>query len=350
MFGSLSNVSVLVTGGAGFIGSHLVTALVNRGAKVLNFDALTYASAGASLPFRDASQYRFVRGDIGDQESVRGLLRSCAPTLVVNLAAETHVDRSIDNAQPFIYSNVVALSTLLQECLEYWRRQKPARFRFVQMSTDEVFGSIEQGEFTEESRFAPNSPYSATKASGDHLVAAFGATYGMPTMIVRSTNAYGPRQYPEKFIPHMIYSALRNAPMPLYGDGSHVRDWLFVEDLVEGIVLALERGRVGEAYNFAGRNERQNRAVLELLCQLLDRLSPTNSPHSRLIQLVRDRPGHDRRYAVSDAKARKELGWQATMPFDKGLAITVKWYLENFGWSEEILAAGYKPIRIGLAG
>jgi dTDP-glucose 4,6-dehydratase len=341
---------VLVAGGAGFIGSHTVTSLLNRGAHILNLDALTYASAAGAGRYYASNCYQFVHGDIGDRNTVLGLLRSFNPDIVLNLAAETHVDRSIDDAQPFVYANVVALTSLLQACVQYWRETKPARFRFVQMSTDEVFGSVEVGEFTEESRLAPNSPYAATKASGDHLVAAFHATYNLPTMTLRSTNAYGPRQYPEKFIPHMISAALRRIPMPLYGDGSNVRDWLYVEDLAEGITLALEKGRVAETYNFAAKNERKNREVLELLCERLDGLLPLNAPHARLIQLVPDRPGHDKRYAVSPEKATRELGWCSRTTFETGLALTVKWYLANSDWNDRILAAGFSPGRIELPG
>lgn len=349
MLGTIENTTILLTGGAGFIGSHTIKALLARGARVVNLDALTYASGGEEARLEGSSKgYHFTHGDIGDRALVSKLLETHKPYVVLNLAAETHVDRSIEDGQAFVNTNVVALNSLLQACLHYWRASKPERFCFVQMSTDEVFGSIAVGMFTEESVFAPNSPYAATKAAGDHLVRAFNSTYDFPIMTVRSTNAYGPRQYPEKLIPHMINTALRGIAMPIYGDGTNVRDWLYVEDLADGIVLALEKGRIAEAYNFSGNNERENLEVIHILCKHLDRLSPRGSPHSRLIKFVADRPGHDHRYAVSSLKAQRELGWTPKTPFEDGLGQTVAWYCRNADWIERILSDGYSLRRRGL--
>ena len=348
MLRTIKDATILITGGAGFIGSHTIDVLLARGARVVNLDALTYASGGEQNRFQDLSNsYHFVHGDIGDKPLVSKLLETFRPDVVLNLAAETHVDRSIDDAQAFVITNIVSLNSLLQNCAHYWRSVKNSRFRFIQMSTDEVFGSIAIGEFTEESMFAPNSPYAATKAAGDHLVRAFNSTYDLPTMTIRSTNAYGPRQYPEKFIPHMIGTATRGLAMPLYGDGTNIRDWLYVKDLAEGIVLALENGRVGEAYNFSGRNERRNLEVIRLLCKQLDRLAPDGSPHHRLVKFVADRPGHDERYAVSSLKAERDLGWNPKTKFEDGLKETVSWYFENADWNERILSSGYALRRLG---
>lgn len=348
MLGTVKDRTILITGGAGFIGSHTIETLLARGARVVNLDALTYASGGEETQFQDQSDsYHFIHGEIGDKLLVSKLLERFRPEVVLNLAAETHVDRSIDDGQAFVNTNVVSLNALLQTCLRYWKNSKPDRFCFVQMSTDEVFGSIAVGLFTEESVFAPNSPYAATKAAGDHLVRAFNSTYDLPTMTVRSTNAYGPRQYPEKFIPHMISTATRGLAMPVYGDGTNIRDWLYVKDLSGGIVLALEKGRVAEAYNFSGQNERTNLQVIDGLCEQLDEMSPVGAPHNRLIKFVADRPGHDTRYAVSSLKALRELGWMPKTKFDEGLRETAGWYLGNAAWNEKILSGGYALQRLG---
>ena len=347
---TIENATILVTGGAGFIGSHTVELLLERGARVINLDALTYVSAHAGRsPASSAANYHFVRGDIGDTSLVSNLFERFRPEVVLNLAAETHVDRSIDDGQLFVNTNIVGLNLLLLASMKYWKRAKPDSFCFVQMSTDEVFGSIKTGVATEESVFAPNSPYAATKAAGDHLVRAFNSTYDLPTMTVRSTNAYGPRQYPEKFIPHMISTGRRGLDMPVYGDGTNVRDWLFVKDLADGIVLALEKGRMREAYNFSAQDEHTNLDVVRRVCHHLDRLCPPAAPHGRLIKFVADRPGHDVRYALSSTKARQELGWEPKTGFEAGLAETAEWYFQNADWTERILSTGYSLRRLGLS-
>ncbi len=272
----------------------------------------------------------------------------------MNLAAESHVDRSIDGPSDFIQTNILGTFTLLQEALRYWRgldRQSQNAFRFHHVSTDEVFGSLgEAGLFDEGTAYAPNSPYAASKASSDHLVRAWHATYGLPTLITNCSNNYGPYQFPEKLIPHMIIKALGHEPLPVYGDGQNVRDWLYVEDHAAALTLVLEAGRIGETYNIGGRNERTNLDVVRTICDLLDHKAPSaKGSHHRLISFVRDRPGHDRRYAIDASKLEAELGWRATETFETGLARTVAWYLENRTWWQAILERGYKVQRIGLS-
>ena len=347
---------MLVTGGAGFIGGNFVLDLVRAGGhKVVNLDALTYAgNLDTVAPILEDPNHVFVRGSIGDRPLVDRLLVGYRPQAVVNFAAQTHVDRSIDAPKPFIEANVVATQELLEAVLGYWNGLAGARrqeFRFLHVSTDEVYGALGPvGCFTEESPYAPNSPYAASKASSDHLVRAYHHTYGLPVLTTNCSNNYGPYQFPEKLIPLIIYSALRGEPLPVYGDGQHVRDWLYVKDHCRAISAVLKRGRVGEVYNVGGHNERTNLEVVRIICGLLDELVPDSPfvPHKSLITFVADRPGHDRRYAIDAGKIERELGWTPRETLETGLEKTVRWYLENRAWCEGVLSGSYKGERLGL--
>ena len=348
--------AVFVTGGAGFIGSAVVRhQLDHTGAFVVNLDKLTYASNLFSIPQAAGhSRYAFAEVDICNGQQLRTLFDRYRPAAVMNLAAESHVDRSIDGPGEFIQTNIVGTFTLLQETLRYWRTSAPARreaFRFLHVSTDEVYGSLgADGLFTEASAYAPNSPYSASKASSDHLVRAWCETYGLPTLVTNCSNNYGPYHFPEKLIPHIIIKGLFGEPLPVYGDGQNVRDWLYVDDHAKALALVLERGRVGDTYNIGGRNERKNIVVVQTICDLLDRMRPLGSGESRrqLITFVADRPGHDRRYAIDATKLECELGWRAEQSFETGLQKTVAWYLDHAPWWRAILDRGYQSARIGL--
>jgi dTDP-glucose 4,6-dehydratase len=349
--------AIFVTGGAGFIGSAVVRHLLDHTeARVLNIDKLTYAANLASIPQAHTHpRYSFARTDIGNGPELRTLFERHRPDAVINLAAESHVDRSIDAPAEFINTNVVGTFTLLQEALRYWHGLDAARrsgFRLLHVSTDEVFGALgATGAFTEASAYAPNSPYAASKASSDHLVRAWHATYGLPVIVTNCSNNYGPCQYPEKLIPHVIIRALAGEALPVYGDGMNVRDWLFVEDHADALALVLARGRIGETYNVGGRCERTNIDVVQMICDLLDRLEPApGGARHRLISFVADRPGHDRRYAIDPTKIETELGWRARETFATGLEKTVRWFLDNRTWWRAILARGYKAERIGTGG
>lgn len=345
-----------VTGGAGFIGSAVVRHLLDETeAYVINIDKLTYAACLDSIPQADDhSRYRFAHADICDGSALRQLFDQYQPRYVMNLAAESHVDRSIDGPGEFIQTNVVGTFTLLQEALRYWRGLDGAAqtaFRFHHISTDEVYGSLgPEGLFIESSAYAPNSPYSASKASSDHLVRAWHETYGLPTLITNCSNNYGPYHFPEKLIPHMIIRGLAGEPLPVYGDGQNIRDWLYVEDHAKALTLVLEHGRIGETYNVGGRSERTNLHVVKTICDLLDRTAPlVQGSHHSLITYVEDRPGHDRRYAIDASKLENDLGWRAEQTFETGITKTVQWYLNNREWWEAILKRGYKAQRAGLA-
>ncbi|HEY1736830.1 MAG TPA: dTDP-glucose 4,6-dehydratase [Methylovirgula sp.] len=348
---------ILVTGGAGFIGSAVTRRIIQHTAdRVLVFDKLTYAGNLDSLAHvaQDA-RYTFRKGDICDASAVKAALTDFEPDIVMHLAAESHVDRSIDGPDAFIQTNVVGTFVLLHAALAYWRGLPPAKrehFRFHHISTDEVFGSLgETGLFCEDSRYAPNSPYAASKASSDHLVRAWHHTYGLPTVITNCSNNYGPYHFPEKLIPLMIINALEGEQLPVYGRGENIRDWLFVEDHAEALLIAATQGAPGATYNIGANNERRNIDIVEAICDLLDDLVPNSaqSPRRQLINFVSDRPGHDLRYAIDASRIAAELGWQPRHDFEKGLRKTVEWYLENRDWWEAIRSGTYRGERLGLA-
>jgi dTDP-glucose 4,6-dehydratase len=328
---------LLVTGGAGFIGSNFVLATVAQaGEPVVNLDKLTYAGSLRNLDaLRGDARHSFVQGDIADRALLRKLLEHHRPRAIVHLAAESHVDRSIEGPAQFVQTNVVGTFCLLEEARAYWMQlaaPERAAFRFLHVSTDEVYGSLGPGDpaFTEETPYAPNSPYSASKASADHLVRAYHHTYGLPTLITNCSNNYGPHQFPEKLIPLMIHHALAGKPLPVYGDGLNVRDWLYVEDHCSALREVLARGRPGAVYNVGGGAEMKNIDLVKMLCALLDDAKPrTGGSYASLITFVKDRPGHDRRYAIDAGKIRRELGWRAQESFESGLRKTVRWYLDR---------------------
>jgi dTDP-glucose 4,6-dehydratase len=347
--------TIFVTGGAGFIGSAVVRHLLeDTGANVVNIDKLTYAANLASIPQGPGHpRYAFAKVDICNGAALRALFDRHQPDFVMNLAAESHVDRSIDGPGEFIQTNIVGTFVLLQEALRYWRNLAPPRrdgFRLLHISTDEVYGTLgPEGLFTETTPYAPNSPYSASKASSDHLVRAWHETYGLPALVTNCSNNYGPYHFPEKLIPHMIIKGLAHETLPVYGDGMNVRDWLYVEDHANALSLVLERGMVGETYNVGGRNERTNLHVVHTICDLLDEMEPAlRGPRRQLVGFVTDRPGHDRRYAIDATKLERELGWRAVETFETGLAKTVAWYLAHRAWWQDILARGYRAERIGV--
>jgi dTDP-glucose 4,6-dehydratase len=348
--------TLLVTGGAGFIGGNFVLGAVGR-FRVVNLDALTYAGNPRTLdPVSGDPDHVFVHGRIGDRELVARLLAEHGPAAVVNFAAETHVDRSIDGPADFVQTNVVETQALLDAVLDHWRGlEGEAReaFRFLHVSTDEVYGTLgPTGFFTEESPYRPNSPYSASKAASDHFVRAYHHTYGLPVLTTNCSNNYGPYHFPEKLIPLMILSALRGDPLPVYGDGQQVRDWLYVGDHCRAIERVLEGGVPGEVYNVGGHNERTNLEVVRTICSLLDGMVPDSphAPHESLITFVEDRPGHDRRYAIDAGKIERELGWTPEETFESGMEKTVRWYLGNRDWCEGVLSGGYRQERLGLGG
>jgi dTDP-glucose 4,6-dehydratase len=349
--------TIFVTGGAGFIGSAVVRHLLrDTEARIVNIDKLTYAANLNSLAsVSESPRYAFERTCICEALELRKLFEKYEPDAVMNLAAESHVDRSIDGPAEFIKTNIVGTFTLLQETLRYWEGIPPKKrqnFRLLHISTDEVFGSLgEKDFFTETTPYAPSSPYSASKASSDHLVRAWYKTYDLPTVVTNCSNNYGPYHFPEKLIPHMIIRGLAGNKLPVYGDGQNVRDWLYVEDHAQALSLVLENGQLGETYNIGGRNERTNLYVVEAICDLLDQLVPIDGASRRsLISFVPDRPGHDRRYAIDASKLERELGWKAKENFETGIAKTVRWYIENRLWWESILDRGYNGERLGTVG
>lgn len=338
---------ILVAGGAGFIGSCFVARCVARGQQVIVLDALTYAGHMANLQWIPQSakggSWKLVNGNIADRALVYELLTKHQIGQVVNFAAESHVDNSIAGPLPFIETNITGTFQMLEACRQYWSELKGEEakdaFRMVQISTDEVYGSLgPTGKFNEESPYRPNSPYSASKAGGDHLARAWYETYGLPVLVTHCTNNYGPRQYPEKLIPHMIDCALKGRPLPVYGDGKNVRDWIHVEDHCDGLLLALEKGKPGEVYGFGGNNEVENIVLVKQLCALLDSRRPKPSgSYADQITFVTDRLGHDRRYAIDDSKAVRELGYTRRYQFEQGLAATVDWYLANEQWRKTVM-------------
>ena len=348
-------VKVLVTGGAGFIGSAVCRHFVaHQGATVLNVDKLTYAANLASLkPIENQPGYMFRQADVCDRATIAGLIAEFAPDAVLHLAAESHVDRSIDAPGEFIKTNVEGTFSMLEAARGYWQSlpaERAERFRFHHVSTDEVFGALgARGKFRETSRYKPNSPYAASKAASDHLVRAWHETYGLPVMLSNCSNNYGPYHFPEKLIPLAILKALHGEPIPVYGKGLNVRDWLYVEDHARALYTILTRGKTGASYNVGGDGERTNIEVVRQICTLLDEMVPhsPHRPHAQLITFVTDRPGHDQRYAIEAAKLRAELGWQPLESFDTGLRRTVRWYLDNREWWEPIWYERYPGTRLG---
>ncbi len=350
----------LVTGGCGFIGSNFVRRLLSDGRagapRVVNLDKLTYAGNPANLAdLKGDPRYVFVHGDIGDAALVGRMLSEHGIGAVVNFAAESHVDRSIDSPEPFVQTNVLGTLRLLDAARRHWSGLKGGdrdAFRFLHISTDEVYGTLapRDSAFTEATAFAPNSPYAASKASSDHLVRSYHHTYGLPVLTTNCSNNYGPFQFPEKLLPLVILNALEGRPLPIYGDGQQVRDWLYVEDHCRAIGLVLERGRPGETYNVGGLNEMANLAVVKLICSLLDARVPPKGggSHADRIEFVKDRPGHDRRYAIDCSKLQHELGWRPLESFETGLAKTVDWYIANRAWCGEVTAKRYARERLGM--
>lgn len=349
---------VLVTGGFGFIGSAVIHNLTGEGVEVVNFDKLTYAANPLSLlDVAGSAGYAFVQGDICDGAGLAGVLEAHQPDAIMHLAAESHVDRSIDGPAAFIQTNLVGTSVLLEAARQYWKALPLARkdgFRFLHVSTDEVFGDLadNSARFSEHSRYEPSSPYSASKAGSDHLVRAWHRTYGLPVLVTNCSNNYGPRHFPEKLVPLMILNALAGKPLPIYGDGSHIRDWLYVEDHARALFRVLTQGRVGETYMIGGRQECRNIDLVRAICEELERQAPQKPAHVRhyadLITFVADRPGHDKRYAVDASKIEHELGWVAGETLQSGLAKTIAWFLENETWWRSVLDGSYQLERLGL--
>ena len=349
---------ILLTGGAGFIGSSVIRQALGRGdIEIVNVDILTYAGNLDSLASIDANpNYALEQVNICDSAAIAKVFAQHKPTAVMHLAAESHVDRSIESPDDFIQTNIVGTYTLLEQSRIYWQSLLPEEqeaFRFHHISTDEVYGDLEHAGdfFTETTAYAPSSPYSASKASSDHLVRAWQRTYGLPTLITNCSNNYGPFHFPEKLIPHVILNALAGKPLPIYGDGSQIRDWLYVEDHAKALLQVVRTGKVGETYNIGGHNEQKNLAVVEAICDLLEELAP-NKPtginnYKDLITFVSDRPGHDLRYAIDASKIEKELGWKPEETFESGIRKTVSWYLTNANWSERVLSGKYRLQRQG---
>lgn len=350
--------TLLVTGGAGFIGSALIRQLISEtDYRVINVDKLTYAGNLQSLSdIADSATYYFEQADICDAAAMQKLFDTYQPTAVMHLAAESHVDRSIDGPADFVQTNLVGTYILLEAARNYWKmlpKEEAAQFRFHHISTDEVYGTLgATGLFTETTPYQPNSPYSATKAGSDHLVRAWHHTYGLPVVMTNCSNNYGPYQFPEKLIPVVINNALAGKPLPIYGKGDNIRDWLYVDDHARALKLVLEQGRLGESYNIGGFNEHTNLEVVELICQIMDELLPDSPyiPHKQLITFVTDRPGHDARYAIDASKIEHELKWAPQETFTTGLRKTVQWYLDNRKWCENVMDGSYQQERLGLQG
>jgi len=349
---------ILVTGGSGFIGSNFIHYLINNTdyQRIINLDKLTYAGNNDNLiNIQQNIRYKFIKGDICDRQCIKKIFQDYSPNKIVHFAAESHVDRSIDGPKDFINTNIVGTSILLEESLSYYNKLKKlskSSFKFHHISTDEVFGSLgEKGSFVEDSPYDPSSPYSASKASSDHLVRAWHRTFGLPVTISNCSNNYGPYQFPEKLIPLIIINCLSNKSLPVYGKGENIRDWLYVEDHCKAINLILQEGAIGDTYNIGGNNEISNINIVESICTILDKLKPSNSGKSykQLISFVKDRPGHDFRYAINTTKIKKDLNWEPKETFDSGLTKTIKWYLENENWWKKIQKNIYKQERIGVS-
>ena len=352
----MSGKSIFVTGGAGFIGSAVVRRIIEHTPHhVVVVDALTYAGNLDSLaPVSHSPRYRFEKADIADEAHIDSLVAGYRPDVIMNLAAESHVDRSIDGPAAFLRTNIMGTFSLLQAALRYWRGltgEAQAAFRFHHISTDEVFGSLgPEGAFQEESPYQPNSPYSASKAGSDHLVRAWHHTYGLPTLLTNCSNNYGPYHFPEKLIPLVILNALEGKPLPIYGKGDNIRDWLYVDDHARALLTVIERGIPGQSYNIGGRNERRNIDVVREICALLDEMAPDAAigRREKLITFVTDRPGHDGRYAIDATRMEQELGWRAAETFNTGLRKTVRWFLDNRAWWDRVRSGGYRGERLGL--
>jgi len=343
---------ILVTGGAGFIGSAVVRRAIADGHRVVNVDALTYAACLDNVAdVADNPRYAFEKADIRDAAALRRIFEAHEPDWVMNLAAESHVDRSIDGPAVFIETNVVGTYTMLEAARSYWKAKgEPEGFRFHHISTDEVYGSLGNiGKFSETTRYAPNSPYSASKAASDHLVRAWHETYGLPTVVTNCSNNYGPYHFPEKLVPVVILKALAGEPIPVYGQGLNVRDWLYVEDHADALLTVIGRGRVGATYNIGGENEARNIDLVRMICAILDEVRPVAKPHADLITFVEDRPGHDLRYAIDPTLIRTELGWRPSVTLEQGLQRTVQWYLDNGPWWRVLQARKGVGVRIGKA-
>ncbi|WP_127902091.1 dTDP-glucose 4,6-dehydratase [Solirhodobacter olei] len=343
---------ILVTGGAGFIGSAVVRLAVARGHAVVNLDALTYAACLENVASVATSPlYAFEEADIRDRAALDRVFATHRPDAVMHLAAESHVDRSIDGPGAFIETNVTGTYNMLEAARAYWTAEgKPEGFRFHHISTDEVFGTLgETGQFTEDTPYAPNSPYSASKAASDHLVRAWHETYGLPVVMTNCSNNYGPYHFPEKLIPVVILNALAGKPIPVYGQGTNVRDWLYVEDHADALLKVLTEGAVGRSYNIGGENEARNIDLVHMICAILDRLRPEGAPHDRLISFVTDRPGHDARYAIDPTRIRTELGWRPSVTLEEGLERTVRWYLDNEAWWRALQSREGVGKRLGTA-
>ncbi|NOR64184.1 MAG: dTDP-glucose 4,6-dehydratase [Rhodobacteraceae bacterium] len=343
---------ILVTGGAGFIGSAVVRLAVQRGHEVVNLDALTYAACLENVaPVAHSPLYAFVKADIRDRPSLDQAFATHKPDAVMHLAAESHVDRSIDGPGAFIETNITGTYNLLEAARHFWEAAgKPDTFRFHHISTDEVFGSLgPTGQFTESTPYDPRSPYSASKAASDHLVRAWGETYGLPIILTNCSNNYGPYHFPEKLVPVVILKAISGQPIPVYGDGSHVRDWLYVEDHADALLLALTKGALGRSYNIGGENEVSNLDLVQMICAALDAQRPNSTPYAEQITFVSDRPGHDKRYAIDPTRVRAELGWRPSLSVEEGIARTVAWYLANESWWQPLLARDGVGKRLGVA-
>ena len=342
---------ILITGGMGFIGSAVVRLAVARGHEVINLDAMTYAACKENVAQVAMSNlYSFEVADIRDRTRLDMVFATHRPDAVMHLAAESHVDRSIDGPDDFVQTNITGTFNMLEAARAYWQGAgRPDGFRFHHISTDEVFGSLGAvGKFTEDTPYDPRSPYSASKAASDHLVRAWGETYGLPVVLTNCSNNYGPYHFPEKLIPVVILNALAGKPIPVYGQGKNVRDWLYVEDHADALLLVLQKGALGRSYNIGGENEAQNIEIVQKICALLDEMTPAGAPHARLITYVADRPGHDLRYAIDPSRIRNELGWRPSVTLDEGLRRTVRWYLDNAAWWQPLQARSGVGQRLGM--
>ena len=342
--------NILICGGSGFIGSNFIKSLIKDNCKIINLDLLTYAASPKTLSeLTKKNNYTFIKGDIGDKKKLKLIFKKYKPLSVINFAAETHVDRSIDSPNKFVNTNILGVFNLINHSMEYWKKIKKKEFKFVQVSTDEVYGSVEKGSSTESSNIIPNSPYSASKSSADHLAFSFYKTYNFPAIIVRSSNNYGPYQFPEKLIPLIILNALENKNLPIYGNGKHIRNWIHVEDNVEALKKILIKGKIGNIYNVGGDKEINNIVLVKKICKILDKIKPRENKekYESLIRFVIDRPGHDKRYSLNSNKIKKKFKWKQKIDIDTGLKLTINWYLNNKNWWEPIRKYKYKGERLG---